>query len=86
MAHQQTLTELYECLQRAEQQVPQGSQWVHYKDSAAAHPYTIVGHAIEESTEQVLVLYQKEAVTFARPLVEFLSTVEQQVPRFQKIL
>lgn len=75
-------------LKEAEQLVPTGERYIHYK-----HPYTpyrIIGHAITEADESVAIIYQQEGekLTFVRPLVSFLENVEvdgKVVLRFQKL-
>jgi hypothetical protein len=87
MGHRFSVSELGALLEAAEKEVPQGTVWRHYRDNQGAKPYTVVGHAIAEESEVVVVLYQSlEGVTFSRPLTEFCETVRGGTQkRFQKI-
>jgi hypothetical protein len=88
MSKRSTLSELAVLLEKAEELVPVGTSWRHYRDNAGERPYTITGHAINEHDESVAVLYTSDAkVIFSRPIAEFLETLRggtQQ--RFQKII
>jgi hypothetical protein len=86
-SHRATLAELKVSLEEAEQVVPKGSVWRHYRDNTGERPYTVTGHAITEHDETVAVLYQnEEGIVFSRPLVEFIETVRGGTQkRFQKI-
>ncbi len=87
MSKHLTLEDLGVLLQKAEEQVPTGSVWRHYRDNKGEKPYTVTGHVITEADDSVAVLYTNDhQITFSRPLTEFLETVRggtQQ--RFQAI-
>ncbi len=86
-SHRATLAELEELLAAAEQAVPTGSSYRHYRDNKGETPYTVTGHAIVEADETVVVLYQNPiGIVFSRPLPEFIETVRGGTQkRFQKI-
>lgn len=88
MSKRATIAELIKQLGAAEQLVPTGSIWRHYRDNDGEQPYTVTGHAIVEADETVAVLYKnEEGVTFSRPLTEFIETVRGGTQkRFQKII
>jgi hypothetical protein len=71
------------------EQVEVGSRWQHYKDPA--YSYRILGHAINEETDEPWIVYQAEygeCVKFIRRAAGFLSMVEvdgQNVPRFARV-
>jgi hypothetical protein len=87
MAHRSTLAELKILLERAEAAVPKDTLWRHYRDNKGERAYTIIGHAVEEHSETIVVLYQSDqGIIFSRPLTEFCEVLRggtQQ--RFQKI-
>jgi hypothetical protein len=86
-SHRATLTELKELLIQAEENVPKGSVYRHYRDNKGETPYTVTGHAITEADETLVVLYQNpEGITFSRPLTEFVELLRGGTQkRFQKI-
>lgn len=87
MGQRKSPKELQASLAAAIQEVPTGEMYRHYRDNKGEKPYRVVGHAIEEKSESVLVLYQsQEQIIFSRPLSEFIETVRGGTQkRFQKI-
>lgn len=82
-------SELLERLQAAQQQVPVGARYSHYKRPDRA--YVIRDHALHEASESPLVLYEAcygEELVFARTLENFTEEVEHEgvrVPRFSPL-
>lgn len=72
-----------------EDKITIGAAYAHYKHPEL--PYTAVGFAVREETDDVAVLYRplhEPEVTFVRPASAWLETVEWQgktVPRFRKL-
>lgn len=79
--------ELSRLLHSAAQEVAVGSRYLHYKQDTA---YTVLNLAIQESSDEIVVVYRAEygeGLTFVRALDSWLETVEQngsRVPRFRK--
>jgi hypothetical protein len=70
----------------AAQQVTVGALYRHYKNQ---HLYKVLGFAIAEASNEVVVLYQPQAegsdITFTRPLSEWMAEItrpEGAVQRF----
>lgn len=82
------LEQLHTLLAQAENEVPVGSVYRHYRDNKGARPYTVTGHAITEADQTVVVLYRSsDQIVFSRPLKEFTETVRGGTQkRFQKII
>jgi hypothetical protein len=80
---------LTDCLKNAEDAVPPGSRYAHYKDRART--YRVVTIALIESTLEPAVVYEAEygdCLSFIRPLTNFLETVSFEgnaVPRFSRL-
>ena len=78
--------ELEKILRDAEQQVPLGSKWRHYKGGE----YEISKHAILEESQKVAVVYTSLAhpsVSFVRPLSIWQEIVEwngKSISRFSR--
>lgn len=87
-SHRATLTELGKILESAEESIPKGGVYRHYRDNKGEILYTVTGHAITEADETVVVLYQNpQGIIFSRPLTEFIETVRGGTQkRFQKII
>ena len=87
-----TFAELHQKILEAEKIIPVGSQWIHYKDEKGVHPYVVLKLALEEATEEVVVVYRREdmpdSFIWTRPVngeSEWLSSVNREgkeVPRF----
>lgn len=80
--------ELVSLLADASQKVEVGATYKHYKNRLS---YTVLDLAIQESDEDVVVVYRADygdGVKFTRPLKSWLQNVSWQdktVPRFAKI-
>jgi hypothetical protein len=86
MAHR-PLADLNKDITAAGEKVRVGEKYSHYKHPT--QPYTVVGLAILEATDEVAVLYSVEEngeqTSFIRPLQDWLAMVEvdgEWVPRF----
>lgn len=92
-----SLQQLFNILQKSRNDVPVGGLYVHYKDTSKdtnhQNMYKIVEHAIDESSEQPVVIYQSlknPKVTWVRTLSDFTSDVHthshdkssHKIPRF----
>jgi hypothetical protein len=79
--------ELSSLLAEAAKQVTVGADYLHYKNKR----YKVLHLAIQESTNEVSVIYQAtygDKLIFARPLSSWIEAVEldnQKIPRFTKI-
>lgn len=79
--------ELERLVAEAQQQVPPGSRWRHYKGPE----YTIAGISIIEATDEIAVVYtpiDHPTVSFVRPLSVWAETVEwdgRVVARFTRV-
>lgn len=79
-----TLSELNAQLDDAKHLVAVGSDYFHYRNHDKYH---VVGLGIIEATQEVGVIYQKDAFTWIRPLSSWLELVEvdgKLIPRFKK--
>lgn len=80
MAHAEA-EKVRELLAKAQQLVPVGSRWRHYKGGE----YTAIGVAIRESDEEPVVVYESpDGLVWTRPLGEWLEDVDG-VQRFGRI-
>jgi hypothetical protein len=87
MGQRISLEELQALLAQAEELVPKGTTYRHYRDNKGEKVYTVVGHAVLESDESIQVLYQSsEHIVFSRKLSEFIESVRAGTQkRFQKL-
>jgi hypothetical protein len=86
---------LHQKILDVEKEIPTGSKWVHFKDQKAEHPYLVLKLALDEESEEVVVIYRREDrpenFCWSRPVSGekgWLSTVEvdgKHVKRFKKI-
>jgi len=83
-----TQQELVSLLSAASQKVEIGASYKHYKNQLS---YTVLDLAIQESDEDVVVVYRadyEDGIKFTRPLKSWLQNVawqDKMVPRFTKI-
>lgn len=86
MAEHLSSDELKEFLRTYGQKIPIGSVWSHWKKPNAQ--YTICDLVIDEATDSVSVIYERNWIRFARLADIFLEDIdkpEYQWPRFLRV-
>ena len=55
-----TFEELNEKIIKWQKEIPVGSRWIHFKDEKSERPYRVMNLALEEASEEVVVVYRRE--------------------------
>lgn len=95
MSHK-TFEELGRKIKDMESIIPLGSRWIHFIDKKEEHPYLVLNLALEEASEEVVVIYRREdlpeSFIWTRPVKGekgWLSKTEvngKKVERFKKVI
>lgn len=85
-----TFEQLHDRILKWQKEIPVGSRWIHFKDEKSEHPYKVLNIALEEASEQAVVIYSREdrpeTFIWTRPVEGekgWLSEVEKGKPRFR---